>query len=168
MCSYLKTDIQKVDKNQEKPNYISSKLDMQCTNYLTLLCKTPTVFCKESSYWFYFYIRELSSYHHISKKIVWKYYTPPFQFDHLPTQVSKSPYRLKVSESAIVFAHLFRGLAPTDLFVSKKPKIWKFSIWVSFETWTLKGQKSISFETFGLFGTCYEKMCPSFLWKTSS
>ena len=57
-----------------------------------------------------------------------------FQFDHLPTKVSKSPYRLKVSESEIIFAHLFGGLAPTDLFVSKKPKIWKFSIQVNFET----------------------------------
>ena len=45
--------------------------------------------------------------------------TPPFQFDHLPTQVSKSPYHLKVSEHAIIFAHLFGGLVPTDLFVSK-------------------------------------------------
>ena len=94
--------------------------------------------------------------------------TPPFQFDHLPTEVSKSLYRLKVSESAIIFAHLLRGLAPTDLFVSKKPKIWKFSIRVNFDTLTLKYQKSIFLKTFGLFGTCYEKMCPSFLWKTSS
>ena len=44
---------------------------------------------------------------------------PPFQFDHLPNQVSKSLYSLKVSESEIIFAHLFRGLSLTDLFVSK-------------------------------------------------
>ena len=60
--------------------------------------------------------------------------TPPFQFEHLPAQVSKSLYGLKVSESAIIFAHLFGGLAPTDLFVSKKPKILKFFIRVNFET----------------------------------
>ena len=59
---------------------------------------------------------------------------PPFNFDHLPTQVSKSLYRLKVAESAIIFAHLFWGLAHTDLFVSEKPKIFKFSIQVNFET----------------------------------
>ena len=56
--------------------------------------------------------------------------------------MTKCPYRWKVSESAIIFAHLFWGFAPTDLCVSKKPKIWKFSIWVHFETWTLKYQKS--------------------------
>ena len=78
--------------------------------------------------------------------------TPPFQFDHLPTQVSKSPYRLKVSESAIIFANLFGGLAPTDLFVSKKPKILKFYIWVKFETWTLKYQKSVFFKLLVFLG----------------
>ena len=112
-------------------------------------------------------VRELSSYHHISKKIVWKYYYTTISIG-LPTNSGvKIPYRLKVSESAIIFVHLYRGLAPTDLFVLKKPKIWMFSIWVHFETWTLKYQKSIFFKTFGLFGTCYEKMCPSFLWKSS-
>ena len=40
---------------------------------------------------------------------------PPFQFDHLPTQVSKSLYCLKVSECAIIFVPFFGGLAPTFL-----------------------------------------------------
>ena len=59
---------------------------------------------------------------------------PSFNFDHLPTQVSKSLYRLKVAESAIIFAQLFLGLAHTDIFVSEKPKNLKFSIQVDFET----------------------------------
>ena len=52
--------------------------------------------------------------------------TPPYYldvdnpFDHLPTKVSKSLYHLKVSESAIIFAHIFGSLAPTDLFFSFK------------------------------------------------
>ena len=87
---------------------------------------------------------------------------PPFHFYHLPTQVPKSSYCLKDSESAIILAPLFWGLAHTDRFVSKKPNIWKFSIRVQFETWTLKYQKSIFLKTFGLFGTWYEKMCPFF------
>ena len=59
-----------------------------------------------------------------------KIYTPPFHFDHLPTQVPKSPYWLQGLESAIIFEHFWGGLAPTDPFVSKKPK--KRSFWFKF------------------------------------
>ena len=62
-------------------------------------------------------IRRLPSYKHISKLNLWKIITPPFQFDHLPTQVPKPSYHFKDSESAIIFAHFFGGLAPTDPFV---------------------------------------------------
>ena len=51
----------------------------------------------------------------------------------------------------------------TDLFVSKNPNNWTFSLWVHFEAGTLEYQKEICFQTFGLFGTRYEKICPSFL-----
>ena len=73
-------------------------------------------------------LRRLSSYQNISKKMCEKNITPPFHFDHLPTQVPKSLYRLKDSESAIIFAHFLGGLAPTDPFVSKKPKNMKFLV----------------------------------------
>ena len=53
-------------------------------------------------------------------KMCEKIVTPPFHFDHLPTQVPKSPYWLQGFESAIIFEHFFLGLAPTELFVSKK------------------------------------------------
>ena len=79
-------------------------------------------------------VREVSSYHHISKKIVWKYYYTTISIWSPTNSGVKISVTLKGSESAIIFAHLFGGLAPTDLFVSKKHKIWKFSIRVNFET----------------------------------
>ena len=71
---------------------------------------------------------------------LWKIVTPPFHFDHLPTQVPTSPYWLQDSESAKKIAHFFWGLAPTEPFVSKKPKkiVGKLKIKISFESQTLK------------------------------
>ena len=46
--------------------------------------------------------------------------TPPFQVDHPPTQVPKSPYCLKDSESEIIWVAFFWALAPKDPFVLKK------------------------------------------------
>ena len=74
-------------------------------------------------------IIRFSSYQHIRRKKMWKkIITPPFQFDYLPTPVPKSRYRLKDSESAIIFAHFFGGLAPKDLFSQKKPNNLKFLV----------------------------------------
>ena len=91
---------------------------------------------------------------------------PPFHFDHLPNP--KSPHCSQDSESAKYLLIFGGSKAPTDLFVSKKPKIMKYSVWVRLETWTLEYQKSVFFKNLGLFGTWYEKMCPSFLWTTNS
>ena len=113
-------------------------------------------------------LREFSSYHHISRKIVWKYYYATISISSPTNSGVKISVSLKGFRICNNICTPILGLAPTDLFVSKKPKIWKFSIRVNFETWTLKYQKSIFFKIFGLFGTCYEKMCPPFLWKTSS
>jgi len=57
-----------------------------------------------------------------------KIVTPPFHFDHLTTQVAKSPHCSQDSESAKILAHFWGRYAPTPLFVSKKPKKLKFSI----------------------------------------
>ena len=63
---------------------------------------------------------QLSPYYLLVRKWCENIITPPFQFDHLPTQVSKSPYRLKVSESAVIFAHLQTCLS------RKSPKLESF------------------------------------------
>ena len=105
-------------------------------------------------------IWELSSYHHISKKILWKYYYATISISSPTNSGVKISVSLKGSRIGNNICTPFLGLAPTELFVSKKSKIWKFSIQVNFETWTLKYKKSIFFTTFGLFRTWYEQMCP--------
>ena len=91
--------------------------------------------------------------------LVWKMceniVTPPSHFDHLPTQVQKSPYWLQGSESLF-----FICLAPTELFV------WKNTFFYPFWKFTLK-YNIICFHTFGLFGTLHYKIGPSFLWATN-
>ena len=59
-------------------------------------------------------LRELSSCHHISKKIVWKYYYSTISI--------WSPTNSGVKSQYYVYTFV-GGSAPTDLFVSKKPKI---------------------------------------------
>ena len=78
--------------------------------------------------------------------------TPPFHFDHLPTQVPWAPYNLKDSESAIIFAHFFGDLAPTDPLSQKSPKIWffLFKCVLKLELWNIK--VTFFFFTFGLLG----------------
>ena len=83
--------------------------------------------------------------------LVWKMcdkiVTPPFHFDRLPTEVTKSLHRSQDSESEEKkLAHFLGGWAPTDLFISKKPTHFRFSVWVHFETWTLEYQSQFSFK----------------------
>ena len=84
----------------------------------------------------WWWMKIMKSHHILTKALVCKMcekiITPPFHFDHLPTQVPKSPYWLQGLESAIIFAYFILGLAPTEPFVSKKPKKLKFH--VRFET----------------------------------
>ena len=58
----------------------------------------------------------------LGSQIFEKIVTPSFKFDHLPTQLIKSPYWLQGIEYAIIFTHFFGGLASTELFVSKTNK----------------------------------------------
>ena len=63
----------------------------------------------------------------------------------------------------------FGGLGSHRPIMSQKSTtIGSFTVRVRFEIWALEYQKSIFFSTFGLFGTWYEKLCMSFLWKTNS
>ena len=78
------------------------------------------------------FIRGLPSYHHISIKNVWKNITPPFYFDHLPTQLPKYLHYSQNSESAKIF-YIFGWLGshrPICLKRAKKVnflvKFWSF------------------------------------------
>ena len=65
----------------------------------------------------------------LGRKMYEQITTPPFHFDNLPTQVPKPLYCLQDSESAILIAHLFGGLAPSDPFISKNlKKKWFFCL----------------------------------------
>ena len=80
------------------------------------------------SFKFFHLLRRLPVYCHINMKNVWKNFTLPFHFDHLPTQVPRSPYWLQGFESVIICAHFCFSLAPTEPFVSKKSKKIKFVV----------------------------------------
>ena len=111
---------------------------------------------------------ELSSYHHISKKILWKYYYATISIWSPTNSGVKISVSLKCFRIWNNICKKFLGFGSYWPVCLKKPKILKFSIQFHFETWTLKYQKSIFFKTVGLFGTWYEKMCPSYFWKTNS
>ena len=106
--------------------------------------------CKKMSKWTAYSFRNAT--HHASKimyegfpvittlawKMCEKICIPPVHFDHLPTQVPTFPHCSQDLESAKNTCTFFGGLAPMDLFVSKKPRDWKFSVPVCSETWTLE------------------------------
>ena len=45
----------------------------------------------------------------LARKMCDRIVTPPFHFDHLPTQVPKSPHCSQNSESSKILANFFRG-----------------------------------------------------------
>ena len=68
----------------------------------------------------------LPSYKHISKIFLKTTIRPPFHYDHLPTQVLISPYRLKDSEYAIISVH-FLGVWFLQTRLSQQNK--KLELW---------------------------------------
>ena len=97
----------------------------------------------------FFSLRRLPVYHHIIMKNLWrkKFYTT---ISLQSPQVPKSLYWLQGLESAIIFAHLFEGLAPTELCVSKSPNYLSFlfkSVW-TLQLWNIKSKFSLKFWSF--------------------
>ena len=76
-----------------------------------------------------------------------KFFTPPFHFDYLLTQVPKSSHRSQYSESAKNICILFGGVRLPRTYLSKKkhPKDWSFlfEFVLKLELWNIKSQFSL-------------------------
>ena len=101
-----------------------------------------------------------------ARKMCEQIVTPPFHFDHLPTQVPKSPHHSKDSESAKILAHFWGVTLPRTCLSQKNPKNWifLFESVLKLELWNIKSKKKKKL----YFGTWHEQMFPSFLWTSNS
>jgi hypothetical protein len=78
-----------------------------------------------------------------ARKMCEQIVTPPFHFDHLPTQVPKSPHHSKDSESAKILAHFWGVRLPRTCLSQKNPKnlIFLFESVLKLELWNIKSKK---------------------------
>ena len=77
--------------------------------------------------------------------------TPPFHFDHLPTQVPKYPHCSQDSESAKKYLHIFWGVRLPQTCLSQKSLrngSFPFESVLKLELWNIKSQFSFKLLVF--------------------